>query len=335
MMTPETHSTLRMATPDHAPARDVPPLPVVAPPATLTPADIVKEVRQLPSTPKVLPRLKQLLANTNSSIYEIVALIRLDPGIATRVIQVSNSAYFSRGGISCDTVEEAVGRVGYDHIFELVSFAVASQVLVRPLAVYGMANDEVWRLSVACAFAAEELAIYGEIERDVAYTVGLVHSVGMVAIDEWSLRQKANVRFQNHGYPVDASAAERAHFGFTQAEVGSALLCEWDFPTVIEEPVRCQYAPTSADGHAKMAGLLAVAKWIRSSVCEKRSLPPLPSALLKGMRLSTATVEKISLSVGRRLEGTASLLDAPPATLDLRQRSDAVKYPKDFVGTRA
>jgi HD-like signal output (HDOD) protein len=274
--------------------------------------------------------LKQLLANTNSSIYEIVALIRLDPGIATRVIQVSNSAYFSRGGVGCDTVEEAVGRVGYDHIFELVSFAVASQVLVRPLAVYSMANDEVWRLSVACAFAAEELAIYGEIERDVAYTVGLVHGVGMVAIDEWALRQKTNLRFKYLGYPVDASADERQHFGFTQAEVGSELLREWDFPTIIEEPVRCQYTPAAADGHARMAGLLAVAKWIRSSVCDQRPLPPLPSALLKSMRLSNATLDKIAQSVGRRLEGTTSLLDAPPAPLDVRQRSDAVKYPKEF-----
>lgn len=304
----------------------------VAATPTLTPRDIVQDVRHLPSTPKVLPRLKRLLANANSSIYDIVALIRLDPGIATRVIQVSNSAYFSRGGISCDTVEEAVGRVGYDQIFDLVSFAVASQVLVRPLAVYGMANDEVWRLSVACAFAAEELAIYGEVERDVAYTVGLVHSVGMVAIDEWALRRKSPMRLQTLGSPIDASASERAHLGFTQAEVGSALLREWDFPTLIEEPVRWQYEPTSAQGHEKMASLLAIAKWIRSSVCERQSLPPLPAALLKSLRLTTATVEKIGVSVGRRLEGTSSLLDAPTTPIDLRQRSDAVKYPKDYIG---
>ena len=50
-----------------------------------TPDDIVRELKHLPSAPKVLPRLKQLLGDVNSSMAEIVALIRLDPAIAARV----------------------------------------------------------------------------------------------------------------------------------------------------------------------------------------------------------------------------------------------------------
>src|SRR5689334_17624189 len=94
--------------------------------ASLTPDDIAREVKHLPSAPKVLPRLKKLLADTNSVLSEIVALVRLDPGIAVRVLQTANSAYFSKG-VRCATVEEAVNRVGYEQIYELVSYAVASQ----------------------------------------------------------------------------------------------------------------------------------------------------------------------------------------------------------------
>ena len=65
--------------------------------SAFTPEDIVREVRHLPSAPKVLPRLKQLLTDGNSAMHEIVALIRLDPGIAARVLQVGNSAFFSKG----------------------------------------------------------------------------------------------------------------------------------------------------------------------------------------------------------------------------------------------
>src|SRR3954464_9581213 len=107
---------------------------------TFTPEDIVREVKHLPSAPKVLPRLKQLLSDGNSAMHEIVALIRLDPGIAVRVLQTANSAYFSKG-VRCFTVDEAVNRVGYDQVYELVSFAVASQVLVRPLDIYAIDAD--------------------------------------------------------------------------------------------------------------------------------------------------------------------------------------------------
>src|ERR1044071_2951922 len=88
---------------------------------TLTPDDIVREVKNLPSAPRVLPRLKQLLRDGNSSTAEIVGLIRLDPGIAARVLQMGNSAYFSKGA-RCVTVDEAVYRVGYDEVYELVSY---------------------------------------------------------------------------------------------------------------------------------------------------------------------------------------------------------------------
>jgi len=51
-------------------------------------------------------------------------------------------------------VDEAVNRVGYNQVYELVAYAVASQVLVRPLDAYGMEPDELWRSAVSCGLAA-------------------------------------------------------------------------------------------------------------------------------------------------------------------------------------
>src|SRR3954466_12027381 len=124
--------------------------PFIISTGTVTPDDLVRELTHLPSAPKVLPRLKQLLTDGNSAMHEIVALVRLDPGIAARVLQTANSAYFSKG-VRCVTVDEAVHRVGYDQVYELVSYAVASQVLVRPLEVYGIEADVLWKMSVAGA----------------------------------------------------------------------------------------------------------------------------------------------------------------------------------------
>ena len=204
---------------------------------TLTPEDIVREVKHLPSAPKVLPRLKRLLCDGNSAMHEIVSFIRLDPGIAARVLQMGNSAYFSKG-VRCLTVDEAVNRVGYDQVYELVSYAVASQVLVRPLEVYSIDADESWKMSVSCALAAEALATRTGQDRSVAYTIGLLHGVGMVAIDEWALRNARSLVLLTAGFPREAVESERAVFGFTQAETGEALLKHWGVPVSIAEPVR-------------------------------------------------------------------------------------------------
>jgi hypothetical protein len=123
------------------------------PSPALTLDELVRGVEYLPSAPRVLPRLKQLLRDGNSSMHEVVEMVRLDPGIAARVLQFGNSAYFSRG-LRCYTVEEAVNRVGYEQIYELVATAVAAQVLVRPLETYTLDADELWHSSIACALAA-------------------------------------------------------------------------------------------------------------------------------------------------------------------------------------
>jgi HD-like signal output (HDOD) protein len=281
------------------------------PSAAIAPDDIVRDLKHVPSAPKVLPRLKQLLGDGNSSMREIVMLIRLDPGIAARVLQMGNSAYFSKG-VRCFTVEEAVNRVGYEQIYELVSYAVAAQVLVRPLDVYGIEADDLWQLSVSCALASEILAERSGQDRDVAYTVGLLHCLGMVAIDDWALRHRPDLTLPSAGLPREAAESEFAALGFTQAEAGAALLRLWGFPHAMCEPVRWQYAPRAGAAHIRMACLLHCAKWLRTTVCAKpgelRPAQPLESAL-QMVPLHRGDLPGLVAEVEGRLQEVRSLLD--------------------------
>lgn len=281
----------------------------LAPFSPLTPEQVVCELQHLPSAPKILPRLKRLLADGNSAMHEIVALIRLDPGIAARVLQTANSAYYS-SGTRCFNVDEAVNRVGYNQVYELVAYAVASQVLTRPLDAYGIEPDELWRTSVACGLAAELLAeICGE-QIDIAYTVGLLHQVGLLAVDEWVLRNHPGTHLVNQGWLREACESERALLGFTQAEVGASLLRNWDFPISMSEPVRWQYFPRSTAGHQRMSCLLHAAKWVRSKACAApgTTLPTPDPFLLQPLKLTQRQLDRCAAEVRTKLASINSLL---------------------------
>jgi HD-like signal output (HDOD) protein len=267
----------------------------------LTLDEIVRDLEHLPSAPRVLPRLKQLLCDGNTATSEVVEMVRLDPGIAARVLQFGNSAYFNHG-LRCYTVEEAVGRVGYEQIYELVATAVASQVLVRPLCTYGVEADDLWQNSIACALAAEALADQLHADRNVAYTIGLLHSLGMVAIDDWASRRQPSLRLLSKGLPLEACEEERAILGFHQAEAGAALLRLWAFPQVMSEPVRWQYLPGGTAAHFQLAALLHMAKWIRTAVLHpaEPTPPPTPN-LLARLGLTLPRLEKLAEEVGVRL----------------------------------
>ncbi len=288
----------------------------------LTPEDIVRAVKDLPCAPKVLPRLKRMLGDANSSLDEIVGLIRLDPGITARVLQTANSVYFSQS-VRCSTIEMAVQRVGFAEVYDLVSYAVASQVIIRPLAVYNIEANVMWKNAVACALAAECLALRTGEDMRVAYTIGLLHGLGMVAIDEWALRNAPTLCLTSAGLPREATEQERGFFGFSQAEVGSALLRDWEFPTAMSEPLRWQYTPRASVGHVRMSSLLLAAKWLRSAVCAGRveGFPALPEpAHLQPLGLNPGVLPGMVADVSARLDEVSSLLDlALPRTMVLGQ----------------
>lgn len=267
----------------------------------------MRQLKHLPSAPRVLPKLKRLLSDGNSSIHDIVALVRLDPGIAARVLQVGNSAYFSQG-LRCYTVDEAVQRVGYDQIYDLVATAVASQVLVRPLVTYGIDADELWESSVSCAIAAEIIADKVNIDRDIAYTVGLLHRVGMVAIDEWLQRADPQVRFAPAPLPLETCEAERKLLGFHNAEAGSALLKLWEFPPVMAEPVRWQYLPNATAAHVQLATMLYLAKWARLSATPEPFTGP-ENTIMRRLGVSAAFLAQVEAEVRQRVQAIGEMLE--------------------------
>lgn len=276
--------------------------PTEAPAPPVTAEDLVRQLKQLPSAPKMLPQLKRLLCDFNTDIREIVDLVRLDASITASVLRVANSAYFANSDKHV-TVESAVSRLGYEQIYELVSYAVASQVLVRPLEVYGIESDYLWSRSVAVAMAAEALALDAGMDRNIAYTAGLLQSMGMVAIDEWALRHNRELRL-----PVEDPVGEAAVLGFDHSQAGAALLTTWGFPTEIVEPVRWQYHPESAGEHAPMASLLVLSKWVRDWLLGKTD--PAPVDLLERHGFTRERVYLLVADVGKRMAMVDSMLSS-------------------------
>jgi HD-like signal output (HDOD) protein len=145
----------------------------------------------------------------------------------------------------------------------------------------------------------------------VAYTVGLLHKIGMVAIDEWALRNDSDLRLTCLGFPEEAKVAEQAALGFTQADVGASLLRYWEFPHSMCEPVQWQYSPRSSAAHIRMACLLHCAKWLSSQVCESGDAHPvrLSESIMQMVPLRTAELPLLLTELKFRLKEVSSLLE--------------------------
>lgn len=275
-----------------------------------SPDELVRQLRTLPPVPKVMLRLQPMLADVNTNLEELAAVIRLERALAARILQVSNSAFIGLG-TRARSIEEAVSRLGFREVRRLVTIVIGMQIMDRPLPAYGLDARALWRQSIACGLAAEELARFCDEDPNAAYALGLLHSVGMVVINAWAVMVAKGQQLASAGYPDDCTSAERALLGFTNADTGAALLRRWDFPPAVIEPVRAQYQPVLASSHARLAHLLLAARWLRSAVCENALPPSMPEP--RSMAILGVTEQHLTELlpvVARRLEEASRLLSS-------------------------
>jgi HD-like signal output (HDOD) protein len=271
-------------------------------------------VDHLPSAPKIVPRLWYLLnlGEQQPSLYEIGRLIRLDPGLTARVLRMGNHLSVEKGE-PCFTVEDAINHIGFRDTYALVSEVSVSQVFVNPLNTYNVDAEEMWRLSLSCGLAAELLAERTGEDASVAYTIGLLHGIGMTGIDHWVQREAPQVVFFSTESTREFIDCERGLLGFTQADVGAAMLKQWDFPLTMIEPLRWQYSPRGSAGYTRMACLLQAAKWLRTVVCadDADCPPPVPTDdILKPIRVSADELVRLVVDLRYRLGAARNVVEA-------------------------
>ena len=197
---------------------------------------------KLAPTAATFSRLRTLLLDPDTEIDEIVKLIRLDAALTFHVTRMSNSVLF---GVRepTDSLEVAVGRVGFGQVFRLVALAAAQQVCQADLHTYRLKASRLWENAVATAAAAEVLAQRAGRDMGLAYTAGLLRTVGRVILDGAAAGNK---------YPGEAewpSVAdwERETFGVTSAEVTTTLLNHWRFPGDVVESVSSYMDPLTGE----------------------------------------------------------------------------------------
>jgi HD-like signal output (HDOD) protein len=238
-----------------------PPLPVADsfPVDTLLrPADLEAYAREMPLATTVLPRLQSLLHAETASIGDIVDLVMLDPGLALRLIQATAGP---RHGHRLPAVDlaSALLQLGAEEIYRVTATYTLGRLLNRSLRCYGISPTEFWRRSVACALAMADLAPAGGLDTRTAYTVGLLHAVGMIFIDR-HLRCVGAPQLRFGPLPPERlPRAEVMLTGMHHARAAAFVLRAWGFGEEIAEPVEHQLRPGGSLRHRAMTSLLAEA----------------------------------------------------------------------------
>jgi len=231
---------------------------------------LLQVARTLPADLHVLSQLGEMLQDVNSELDEIAGLLRRDVALATRIVRISNSPMFAGGGQIAST-EEAVNRVGFSEILKLVGTATAARMTERKIEFYGIDAETLRDNMLYGAFAAEALARAAGMDSRVAYTAGLLRSLGVMVLDRACRGQLNPSQAYTTGRWTNYSAWEGSICGVNNCEVTALILDEWRFPTELGGAIRGHYLARASDYERPLAVLLNVANGLAQRV--GRSFP--------------------------------------------------------------
>ncbi len=212
---------------------------------SLTIEDILKRSTDLPTIPAAALKVIREAEQSTCTASSVAQTLASDQSLSARVLRLSNSAYY---GLSRQIVDlqEAVVVLGMRCVRNLAMVAATYPWMTKPLSGYCLEPKAMWTHSFGTAVGAQLCAQRAKLKGDdAAFTAGLLHDLGKVALSVWldrkinmlvALSQRENIAFDE---------AERRILGFDHCEVGYHLAETWNLPASLSEVIRYHHNPNA------------------------------------------------------------------------------------------
>lgn len=180
----------------------------------------------IPPLPVAYEQALKLIRYPDPTIEELARVIDADPALTGAVLRAANSA-ISAPVNRVSTARLAVARLGAEETRRMVVAATLGQAF-RGLRAAGIDESEMWRHLIATAIVSDMLA-WGEVQQSEAFTAGLLHDIGRLAMASQDPRRfREVVSLAQAG--LDVSEAEHRMFGHNHLAWAQAVAWNWDFP---------------------------------------------------------------------------------------------------------
>ncbi len=267
---------------------------------------------RLPPFPQVALRVLQLANQENVQLHELSGLISSDPAFASEVITIANSLLYAPR-FPASSVLQAIAVLGANNLQGLCLTvgvrAYMGKALNQP------AMRAIWRHNLACALISDQLASVGFLDRDIAFTSGVMHDIGRLALAVIRPKEYSLLLGAHSGSAESILTAEREMFGWDHCEAGRQLIADWKMPAEFAPIVSEHHLPRQKGGPWGMAELINVSCRMADTAgctafpgCEVTPFSDLLDELpARERRLFHTTVESLSSEIARKIDSVETV----------------------------
>jgi HD-like signal output (HDOD) protein len=237
---------------------------------------LVAKAYDLEPIPMSGTKLANLVADPESTLDSVIEVVSLDQALAGRALRAANSAA-SAARSPITTVKDAVVRLGRSTMLTLGFGTKVRQQLQQAVPEFGLAENMLWRHSVAAALAAESMGSLCKVAiPPEAYAASLLHDIGKLVLarfldpDLLAFLERAQSEGRCHPLEAEMEILEVNH-----AELGGLIARHWGLPNAIALGIQYHHTPT--EEHPLVCHVVCVANELAKTIMpETETTPPYP-----------------------------------------------------------
>ena len=204
-------------------------------------------ISKIKPIPQIVLKLLRMVRDDLYNMDDMGVEIKQDQIISAKIIRLCNSAYFKQNN-EVDSIERALVVLGEKRLLQMVISASMEGFFNSESGGYSLCKGGLFRHAVGTALICEKLASYNKnISSDIAYTAGLLHDIGKIALDQFM--DKAYPMFYRRTQERNETLVnvEKEAFGLSHTEVGGKLGEMWQLPERLIDVIKYHHRPEEAE----------------------------------------------------------------------------------------
>ena len=240
------------------------------PPSDFLLIERINQCPKLASLRSINDTLRSLLESEDSFLAQIAEVIRLDPSLTTRVLDLVNSIFFgSKDNKRISGVEEASIFLGLNRIRELLfATPVIEEILELGKNAPSFPWEEFWKHSIGTALLTRELLSVLDIsyEEEADYVAGLLHNLGILILAITFPELFKKIYLKKYDSTDEIIDEENAKIGWGHAKIGAYYLWNHHISDEIVDAIHWHDQPKQSKESPKLAAAIQVSQAIVSEL---------------------------------------------------------------------